>query len=353
MHKGEVFCLLGHNGAGKTTTIGMLTGLLDVTSGDAWILGNDIRTNMREARKYLGACPQHDVLWDKVTYREHLMLFARLKGVPREYVGKEADRIIALSQMQEKTNAYPPELSGGQKRKLSLGIALIGGSKVVFLDEPTSGMDPQSRRITWDIIAKEKRDRCIILTTHFMDEADVLGDRIAIMSGGKIKCCGTSLFLKRLYGVGYTFTVSLKAGTTTGDVQEDIDSIVLKRIQKSSVVSVAGGEICYRLPFEETPKFPDLFGALDESKEETGIENYGISVTTLEEVFLKIGHMEGEVENPKEIPNKSIPFVEPKLGDDYDDDEEEAEETSKEERKGILGGKKRVLSTLSHSKQPK
>eukprot|EP01084_Bolivina_argentea_P269164 457390_1 len=175
MYRGEVFCLLGHNGAGKTTTIGMLTGLLDATHGSAYILQNDVTNpnTMSEIRKHLGVCPQHDVLWDRLSAREHLWLFARLKGVSENRVDKEVDQILENTGLSQDNNndKFPPQMSGGQRRKLSLGIALIGGSQIVFLDEPTSGMDPQSRRITWDLINKEKKNRCIILTTHFMDEA--------------------------------------------------------------------------------------------------------------------------------------------------------------------------------------
>ena len=115
-------------------------------------------------------CPQHDVLWPRLTTKEHLWLFARLKGVPSDRVNDEVDKILATTGLAADNNndKFPPQMSGGQRRKLSLGIALIGGSQIVFLDEPTSGMDPQSRRITWDLISNEKRNRCIILTTHFM-----------------------------------------------------------------------------------------------------------------------------------------------------------------------------------------
>ncbi|CAN0520838.1 unnamed protein product, partial [Ectocarpus sp. 8 AP-2014] len=109
--------------------------------------------------------------------------------------------------LTEKENELTTTLSGGQKRKLSVGIALIGGSKVVFLDEPTSGMDPHSRRFTWDLIRKNREGRVIVLTTHFMDEADLLGDRVAIMADGALRCCGSSIFLKNYYGVGYNLTI--------------------------------------------------------------------------------------------------------------------------------------------------
>merc|ERR1719295_2172033 len=306
---GEVFCLLGHNGAGKTTTISMLTGLLEITSGDAFILGNSVQGGMKTIRKSLGVCPQHDVLFSRLNCREHLELFCRLKGVPARLIDAEVEQTIAAIGVEDKQHEFPPNLSGGQKRKLSLGIALIGGSKIVFLDEPTSGMDPQSRRVTWDLIAREKVNRCIILTTHFMDEADILADRIAIMSTGYLRCCGSSLFLKQLYGVGYTFTVSLRIGADPLASKEEIDPIVLQSIKGSSPLSLAGGEISYRLPFEQTGAFPDVFEALDKRKEALNVSTYGISITTLEEVFLKIGEEhKNEIEGADEDDTDSDDF---------------------------------------------
>ena len=147
----------------------MLTGLLEITSGDAWILGNSVQSGgMKSIRKSLGVCPQHDTLFSRLTVREHLELFCRLKGVPSALIQQEVDKTVESIGLGDRQNEFPPNLSGGNKRKLSLGIALIGGSKIVFLDEPTSGIDPQSRRVTWDLIAREKKNRCIILTTHFM-----------------------------------------------------------------------------------------------------------------------------------------------------------------------------------------
>ena len=117
-------------------------------------------------------------------------------GVPSKDQKAEVEAIIQSVGLTEKRKAYSRTLSGGQKRKLSVGIAFIGGSRIVFLDEPTSGMDPYSRRFTWNVIRSHREGRVVVLTTHFMDEADLLGDRIAIMGDGKLRCCGSSLFLK-------------------------------------------------------------------------------------------------------------------------------------------------------------
>ena len=200
MYHGQITALLGHNGAGKTTTMSMLTGMIPATSGTATVNGYDIRTDIDSVRDSLGLCPQHDVLFDQMTVREHLEFFARLKGCEASQVAEEVEHMLSAVGLQWKANAQSRTLSGGQKRKLSVGIALVAGSSIVILDEPTSGMDPEARRGMWDILQRERHDRTMLLTTHFMDEADLLGDRIAIMSAGQVKCCGSSLFLKTKYG---------------------------------------------------------------------------------------------------------------------------------------------------------
>lgn len=207
MCKNQITALLGHNGAGKTTTMNMLTGFLSPSSGNAIINGYDIKNNIEQVRKNLGLCPQHDILFDNLTVEEHLVFFATLKGCSKTEITSEVSNMIELLKLNHKKKELSSTLSGGQKRKLSVGIALIWGSEVVVLDEPTSGMDPEARRQTWDILQSQKVGRTMILSTHFMDEADLLGDKIAIMADGIIQCCGSSLFLKSKYGVGYHMTI--------------------------------------------------------------------------------------------------------------------------------------------------
>jgi ATP-binding cassette subfamily A (ABC1) protein 3 len=284
--EGQVTALLGHNGAGKTTTINMLCGMLPPSSGDARVYGKSINTELDAVRSSLGVCPQHDILFDMLTVTEHLELYAHIKGADAEQIPGMVAEIIAQVGLTEKAQQATLALSGGMKRKLSVGIALIGGSKVVFLDEPTSGMDPFSRRSTWEMLKQAKKDRVIILTTHFMDEADQLGDRIAIMAHGEVKCCGSSLFLKSLYGVGYTFTVVKRPNAFQVDM---LHSIVTRNCEGAEVLSDAAGEVSYRLPLHCAPKFPEMFDALDELKARIGFDSYGVSVTTLEEVFLRVG----------------------------------------------------------------
>ncbi|KAM9057540.1 phospholipid-transporting ATPase ABCA3 isoform 1-T8 [Megaptera novaeangliae] len=201
LYEGQITVLLGHNGAGKTTTLSMLTGLFPPTSGRAYISGYEISQDMAQIRKSLGLCPQHDVLFDNLTVAEHLYFYAQLKGLSRQKCPEEVKRMLHILSLEDKRDSRSRFLSGGMRRKLSIGIALIAGSKVLMLDEPTSGMDAISRRAIWDLLQQHKSDHTILLTTHFMDEADLLGDRIAIMAKGELQCCGSSLFLKQKYGL--------------------------------------------------------------------------------------------------------------------------------------------------------
>ena len=155
------------------------------------------------------------------------------------------------------------------------------------MDEPTSGMDPYSRRSTWNILQKNKSGRIILLTTHFMDEADILGDRIAIMAHGQLQCVGSSMFLKSTYGVGYTFTV-VKANGAREGLAAEIDKAVKKFVPAAETLSMVGSEQSYRLPFAASSKFVGLFETLEKDKAKLGVGSYGISVTTLEEVFIKV-----------------------------------------------------------------
>lgn len=287
MFEGQITVLLGHNGAGKTTTLSMLTGLFPPSSGRAYINGYDICQDMALIRRSLGLCPQHDVLFDNLTVREHLLFYTQLKGYPREKIPGEVDRIIRILNLEDKRNAKCKTLSGGMKRKLSIGIALIGDSKVVMLDEPTSGMDPSARRATWDLLQGEKRGRTILLTTHFMDEADLLGDRIAIMTSGELQCCGSPLFLKNKYGAGYHMVIVKDAFCNVSEISR----LVHMYVPDATLESSAGAELSYILPKESTSRFELLFAELEMNRDELGIASYGASVTTMEEVFLRVGKL--------------------------------------------------------------
>lgn len=305
MYEGQVTALLGHNGAGKTTTISMLTGMLRPTSGSMRVLGMDVESQLDDIRNVTGICPQHNILFDELSCEEHLELFGVLKGIPADQLPAEITKMIKLVGLEEKRKIYSKNLSGGMKRKLSVGIALLGTSRAVFLDEPTSGMDPHSRRFTWELIKRNREGRTIVLTTHFMDEADILGDRIAIMAEGNLQCCGSSTFLKNEYGIGYSLTVVTHDGQSATGAKDIVKRIVASHINLPEPANDAGAELLFRLPLSEASKFPSLFKALDlhtgpklqgtpGSDGSIFINEYGVSVTTLEEVFLRVGGEHGQ-----------------------------------------------------------
>ena len=291
IYEGQISVLLGHNGAGKSTTISMITGLSSPVNGSILINNVDIVKNTIEARKSLGYCPQHNLLFDDLTVYEHLKFFSKLK---ENFDDAEIDYMLEMLNLKDKKFSLSKSLSGGMKRKLSVAIAFIGGSKIVILDEPSSGMDPQARHTTWTLLQKFKKEKkcTILLTTHFMDEADFLGDRIAIMSKGSLKCCGSPLYLKTKYGNGYNLVLTKskndEAYNTDSTTQSNkIIDLVKSLVPNTQLNSNINSEISFVLPTEETSKFSKLFECLEKQKESLGIINVGISITTIEDVFLK------------------------------------------------------------------
>ncbi|KAL8560975.1 hypothetical protein ACOMHN_061189 [Nucella lapillus] len=305
MYEGQITVLLGHNGAGKTTTMSMLTGFIPPSSGTAYINDSDIRTDLDSVRHSLGLCPQHNILFGSLTVHEHLVFFAKLKGCPRKKVKEEVDSMIKEVGLEAKRNSPARTLSGGQKRKLSVGIALIAGSKIIVLDEPTSGMDPAARRQTWDVLQRHRAGRTVLLSTHFMDEADLLGDRIAIMAEGVIKCCGTSMFLKKLYGAGYHLVIVKSVECRVPEVTHAIQTMIPSAMLETEI----NAEVTYLLPDDQSSLFPDLFDQLDNSKAALGILHFGVSATTMEEVFLRVGENASQEEEEGEGEKKGVEGV--------------------------------------------
>ncbi|XP_072460287.1 phospholipid-transporting ATPase ABCA1 isoform X2 [Notamacropus eugenii] len=332
-YEGQITSFLGHNGAGKTTTMSILTGLFPPTSGTAYILGKDIRSELSTIRQNLGVCPQHNVLFDMLTVEEHIWFYARLKGLSEKSVKEEMEQMVLDVGLPHKLKTKTSQLSGGMQRKLSVALAFVGGSKVVILDEPTAGVDPYSRRGIWELLLKYRQGRTIILSTHHMDEADILGDRIAIISHGKLCCVGSSLFLKNQLGTGYYLTLVKKdvdsslsscrnssstvsylkkedsvsqsssdaglgsdheSDTLTIDVSA-ISNLITKHVSEARLVEDIGHELTYVLPYEAAKEgaFVELFHEIDDRLSDLGISSYGISETTLEEIFLKVAEDSG------------------------------------------------------------
>ncbi|NXB29189.1 ABCA1 protein, partial [Eulacestoma nigropectus] len=342
-YEGQITSFLGHNGAGKTTTMSILTGLLPPTSGTAYILGWDIRSDIDSIRKSMGMCPQHNVLFDILTVEEHVWFYGRLKGLSEQQVQEEMEQLLQDTGLPHKRREQTRNLSGGMQRKLSVAIAFVGGSRVVILDEPTAGVDPFSRRSIWELLLKYRTGRTIILSTHYMDEAELLGDRTAIISQGRLCCCGSPLFLKARLGTGYHLTLVKRERSGTGgstgavpgatkkvgpsallikpqraagasvpaapasgscprfpalpippDVAQ-LSALIQKLVPGSRLVEDIGHEVLFVLPYSgaRDGTFGELFRELDARLGELGVSSYGISDTTLEEIFLKVAEDTG------------------------------------------------------------
>uniref|UniRef100_A0A452I3D6 P-type phospholipid transporter n=1 Tax=Gopherus agassizii TaxID=38772 RepID=A0A452I3D6_9SAUR len=313
-YEGQITAFLGHNGAGKTTTMSILTGLFPPTSGTVLVGGKDIQIHMDSIRQSLGMCPQYNILFNHLTVAEHILFYAQLKGRSREEAVLEMEMILEDIGLPHKRNEEAQNLSGGMQRKLSVAIAFVGEAKVVVLDEPTSGVDPYSRRSIWDLLLKYRSGRTIILSTHHMDEADILGDRVAIISQGKLFCSGSPVFLKNCFGSGFYLTLVRKMKNTQGggewgsvssllscytaegpeqeldgDVNE-LTELIHHHVPEAKLIESIGQELIYLLPSKDFRQraYASLFRELEETLADLGLSSFGISDTPLEEVFLKV-----------------------------------------------------------------
>ena len=198
--KGSIFSLLGVNGAGKTTTIKMLCGLTRPTGGEAYVLSHNIHTELGEVKKLVNISPQDTSVASRLTARENLEFIAGIYGADRKKQREKADEMIQYFHLQEVADRRAKVLSGGWQRKLSIAMALITEPQIIFLDEPTLGLDVLARRELWEVIRRMKEKITIILTTHYMEEAESLSDKVAVMVDGRIKAMGSVEELKEQAG---------------------------------------------------------------------------------------------------------------------------------------------------------
>ncbi|XP_046880126.1 retinal-specific phospholipid-transporting ATPase ABCA4-like [Hypomesus transpacificus] len=282
---GECFGLLGVNGAGKTTTFKMLTGDIDVTSGEASVAGHSVLTNILDVHQNMGYCPQFDAMDDLLTGREHLHLYARLRGVPEGEISRVAEWAIYKLGLSEYAGLSTGTYSGGNRRKLSTAISMIGCPALVLLDEPTTGMDPHSRRFLWNSIMSVIDDgRAVVLTSHSMEECEALCTRLAIMVNGTFKCLGTIQHLKYKFGDGYV--VTMKIGTSRPGLPPDLnpaeafmESTFPGCVQREKHHNTLQYEIC-------SSSLARIFQLVLANKERLDIEDYSVSQTTLDQVFV-------------------------------------------------------------------
>ncbi|XP_052725628.1 ABC transporter A family member 7 isoform X3 [Vigna angularis] len=281
---GECFGMLGPNGAGKTSFINMMIGLTKPTSGTAFVQGLDIRTQMGGIYTTMGVCPQHDLLWDNLTGREHLLFYGRLKNLRGSVLTQAVeDSLKDLNLFHGGVaDKQVGKYSGGMKRRLSVAISLIGDPKIVYMDEPSSGLDPASRKRLWSVVKHAKQNRAIILTTHSMEEAEALCDRLGIFVNGSLQCVGNAKELKARYGGTYVLTV-----TTSSEHEKDVENMVQKLTPNANKIYHLSGTQKFELPKEDV-RISDVFQAVDVAKRKFTVSAWGLVDTTLEDVFIKV-----------------------------------------------------------------
>lgn len=258
----------------------MLSGLTKASSGDALVLGYSVKNQMHMIRSQMGVCPQHDILFDQLTAREHIQLFAGIKGVSYDRWKILTEERLTAVRLLTVADKLVGTYSGGMRRRLSVILATIGDPSILHLDEPTTGMDPINRRHVWDFIEQYKNGRTIILTTHSMEEAEALGTRIGIMVHGRIRTIGVSSEIKSKLGSGYNISIAVDP-SNLAEIQK-----IVQNISPSSALkdSAAGSLLYYCLHMEEVMMLIKYM----ESNPQELVKTWGISQTSLEQIFLKI-----------------------------------------------------------------
>ena len=272
---GECFGLLGPNGAGKTTTIEILEGLLEPTSGQVTILGHTWRENHREMREWLGISLQETRLSEKLTVRETIELFASFYRRPRS-----SDEVLEQLQLTEKADSWVGKLSGGQRQRLAVATALVCNPKILFLDEPTTGLDPQSRRQLWDIIREfQRQGGTVLLTTHYMDEAERLCDRLAIVDHGQVIAEGSPADLTERLGGHHVVEFSVSGNSDGASLQ--------RWSGLPSVESVRGDQDLIALNVKQPHlTIPALLDAIDQQG--SRLQHLTTRQASLEDVFVRL-----------------------------------------------------------------
>ena len=272
--KGELFALLGPNGAGKTTTISMLCCLLKPTSGTATVLGYDINKQPYKVKEVIGVSPQETAISERLNSLENINLIGRIHGINASELKTRSRQLLETMGLEDRARDQVRKFSGGMRRRLNIMMSLIHSPQVLFLDEPSLGLDPQARRAVWEYIVGLKGEKTILLTTHYMDEADFLADRIGIMDKGKIVALGTSTELKA--STLKKHTMIIYAGNLIQKAVNEVKS-------KYAEVEVADGTMTItdeKIDFKEIVDLLHASGAV--------IRSAYIKEPTLEDVFLQI-----------------------------------------------------------------
>ncbi|HLW03297.1 MAG TPA: ABC transporter ATP-binding protein [Ktedonobacterales bacterium] len=272
VRRGEIFGVLGPNGAGKTTTLEIIEGIRASDEGTVMVSGLDIRKHKRAVQRIIGVQLQTTTLFPELTVRETVQFFGSI--YPKALDANDLLRQVAL---EEKAKAYPQDLSGGQRQRLALALALVNDPQVVFLDEPTAGLDPQSRRMLWDtVLGLRERGKTIIITTHYMDEAQVLCDRIAIMDDGQIIALDTAAGLIGRLGAQATIDCRLDGAVITAEIGELPGVSKVREANKRFVLQTSQME-------------PTLLALLEyATRRGAALTDLQVRTPTLEDVFLDL-----------------------------------------------------------------
>eukprot|EP00871_Galdieria_phlegrea_P000584 jgi/Galph1/1526/GphlegSOOS_G203.1 len=287
---GSCVGLLGRNGAGKTTTVSIMSGLFPPSSGYAYLDGYSVWKDMPVINLLTGVCPQHSILWEDLTVEEHLYFFALLKGSNRKHIKKRVDSLLESVGLTGSRNQVASKLSGGMKRRLCVAIAFAGNPKIVFLDEPSTGLDPLSKHALWKFIEEQKPGRSILLTTHAMDEAERLCDKVGLVTEGTLQCVGDPESLKNRLGVGYRLEITVN--------MKNIRTWRIFRLNefcngKAQLSRNINGHIVFTVPYSAV-QLSKVFLEVESLKEEFHIMDWG-NLHSLEDVFIRVTENKNDV----------------------------------------------------------
>ncbi|KAK4883878.1 hypothetical protein RN001_000149 [Aquatica leii] len=311
----KVTVVTGHNGAGKTTILNVIAGITSASNGTISINNKDIKSNKKAC---IGYCPQDNLLFSHLTIVEHLIIFGMLRGLTKVEAEFEANELIFRLGIHLRSFNLGSRIYGGTRRKIALGIAFIGNPEIILLDEPTVGLDPESRRLIWDLILSFKEEKTFLITTHSMEEAELLGDQIAILDHGALVCLGSPSYLKQEFAVNYSLLLNYYAQSNATETEEnkndeinqsdqvqEIMKLITHIIPSAVLQSDKKNKLTISLPRDSKPLFSKLFQTLEAAKDKLDISKIDLHVeTTLEDVFSRFERpLEDEV-TEEEYKNK-------------------------------------------------
>uniref|UniRef100_A0A6P4EQ13 ATP-binding cassette sub-family A member 1 n=1 Tax=Drosophila rhopaloa TaxID=1041015 RepID=A0A6P4EQ13_DRORH len=286
-YQDNITVFLGHNDSGKSTIFMLLAGFVEPTFGEVTINGFDLATERRKARQSMCICPQQDLLFEKYKARWHLKFYCRLKGMNRKEASAEADKYLEIGHMQDFADSKVESLPNGIKRMLLLCCSLCGNSKVLLLDEPGTSLDPLLRRNMWDMLRRERKGRCIIMSTHNIHEAEVVADQIVVLCDGQVIGYGTTGFLTQVADTGSFY---LLICTKMDDCWvEEVTDFLQTRLPEINLHSEYGIYVCYKLPTKYVPEYAGLLLELEGALDELMLKEFSMCAPTLGSVFLRIG----------------------------------------------------------------